>query len=175
MLYTRRGDDGTSGLFGTKERLGKDSVVFEALGTLDELNSQLGLCRALLFEKKIEGELQKDLITIQECLFIAQAELAGAEKHLTKASIDILEQATARAEARIENPHAFVIPGSTVLSAHFDIARTVARRAERTLVRAIIDTGVISAETKAYLNRLSSFLYAAARVFADKNESSPSY
>ncbi len=170
MLYTRKGDTGTSGLYGTKERLPKDSPVYEALGTLDELNSWLGYCRAhTLARDQTEGTVECVLFTIQECLFIVQAEVAGAAKRISQAHVDDLERITAVLEMRIENPHAFVVPGSTELSGMLDYARSVSRRAERTVV-ALASERAISHTTKAYLNRLSSLLYATARYVATRAE-----
>lgn len=169
---------GTSGLYGTKERLAKDSPVYEALGTLDELNSWLGYCRAhAQAREETEGTVACVLLTVQESLFIVQAELAGAAKRLHQIHIDDMERIIAILEMRIQNPHAFIIPGSTELSGMLDYARALSRRAERTVV-GISRTRTISSATKAYLNRLSSLLYATARYVAtraDAQESSPAY
>ncbi len=179
MLYTRKGDGGTSGLFGTKERLPKDSSVYNALGTLDELNSLLGVCRACAAKVQGKGELDiaKEVLRVQEALFIAQAELAGAKKNITQAHVDALETVIAIVEGKIENPHAFVIPGTTELSGLFDYARAVSRRAERAVVSER-ETRPVSPTTNAYLNRLSSLLYVLARYtagLAGKKEPSPTY
>jgi cob(I)alamin adenosyltransferase len=177
MLYTRKGDQGTSGLFGTRDRFPKDSAVYEALGTVDELNSLLGLCRAKAAKKRDEIDLRLETRRVQECLFIVQAELAGAPKTILPQHVSALEYAIDHIESTIENPHSFVIPGETELSALFDYARTIARRAERAVIRAGPERAV-SPESRAYLNRLSSFLYAAARhaaMRAGAKELSPSY
>lgn len=177
MLYTRKGDKGMSGLFGTKERFSKDSPVYEALGTVDELNSLLGVCRA--HSGKIKNDfISNEILKVQECLFIIQAELAGADKSLEQTAVDNLEQTIEVFESEIANPHSFVIPGATELSALFDYARAVSRKAERTVISTQSGKIIVSPETLAYLNRLSSFLYALARysvVKEDKKETSPSY
>ncbi len=176
MLYTRKGDDGTSGLFGTKERFPKDSPVYEALGSLDELNSLIGLCRCRA--TVLRGiDIPQELFGVQQCLFIVQAEIAGADKTLTQANLDALEQSIEKAEGMFENPHAFVIPGATELSAFLDYTRTVARRIER-VVLSVHDSHPVSPASAAYLNRLSSFLYALARLSAQESgtpETTPSY
>ena len=102
---------------------------------------------------------------VQHNLFIVQAEIAGADKSLIKVRVDELECAINDIEALIANPHSFVLPGATELSAMLDYARAVSRRAERTVVAA---HGVrpVSPTTAAYLNRLSSLLYALARYAA---------
>lgn len=176
MLYTRKGDDGTSGLFGTKDRLPKDSPIYDALGALDELNSLLGVCRARLVSYSL-FRLHDAVEKSQESLFIIQAELAGAEKALPQEHVDILENAVNSIEKLIENPHAFVIPGATELSGLLDYARAVSRRTERVVISVRADH-TISPTSVAYLNRLSSFLYALARYAAAEakaKESSPSY
>ncbi|MDO8590183.1 MAG: cob(I)yrinic acid a,c-diamide adenosyltransferase [bacterium] len=177
MLYTRKGDSGTSGLFGTKERFSKDSPIYEALGTLDELNSLLGVCHAYTLREK-EGGVMADVIrNVQERLFVVQAELAGADKCITQTQVDELEKTVDRYEAQIENPHAFIIPGATGLSALLDYARAVSRRAERVVIGAHAPHEA-SAPTRAYLNRLSSLLYALARHVAGKagaQEPAPTY
>lgn len=178
MLYTRKGDNGTSGLFGTEDRTAKDSPVFDALGTLDELNSFLGLCRVKASGIESTLELPEKIKQIQEHLFIIQAELAGADKHITAEHVTMLELAIENIEAKIENPHAFVIPGANELSALFDITRTIARRTERTMIAATKDDESYNPETKAYLNRISSMLYSCARYTASlpgSHESSPTY
>ena len=178
MLYTRKGDGGTSGLFGTKDRFPKNSPVYEALGALDELNSLMGVCRAKASEQhRKEFDISKEIMKAQQNLFLAQAEVAGAGKHIPKARVDELECVISTIENLIENPHVFVIPGATELSAVFDYARAVCRRAERAVVGASKKQSV-SPTTSAYLNRLSSLLYALARYTATRagaRELSPAY
>lgn len=175
MLYTRKGDTGTSGLFGTKERLPKDAPIYEALGTLDELNSLVGLCRA--FARLEMPSAAQTLYMVQERIFVVQAELAGAPKHLEIDAVPSLESEIETFEGLMRNSHSFVIPGETPLSALFDLARTVTRRAERR-VTAIANVFPVRNTTKAYLNRLSSLMYALARASAHSagaREKSPTY
>src|SRR3989344_5417927 len=114
MLYTCKGDTGMSGLFGTKKRLQKNSPLYEALGTLDELNSLLGVCRARASSKKNgKSNLSREILNAQQCLFIVQAELAGADKTISPARLKETEQTIDTLEGLIQNPHAFVIPGAT--------------------------------------------------------------
>ena len=177
MLYTRKGDDGTSGLLGTKKRFPKNSPVYDALGTLDELNSLLGVCRAYAMRKKRKIDIAGEIRNVQEQLFIIQAELAGAPKSILPKHIKELESTIKKFEKLIENPHAFVISGTTELSALLDYARAVSRRAERQVLGAQ-KTQKVSSPTRTYLNRLSSLLYALARYTATikgAKESSPSY
>src|SRR3989344_6023526 len=111
MLYTRTGDDGTSGLFGTSKRFSKDSSVYDALGTVDELNSLLGLCRAHPHRLNPDIGISHEIKKVQERLFIIQAELAGAKKSITKLQVEELEGTIDYIERLLRNPHAFVIPG----------------------------------------------------------------
>lgn len=177
MLYTRKGDGGTSGLFGTTVRLPKDSPIYEALGTLDELTSLLGFCRACASRKEFGSEIASEILTIQQCLCIIQAEVAGSQKKIDREQVLLLEQTIDRFEAQIENPHAFIIPGSTELSGLLDYARAVSRRAERAVTAVAIERGV-SDHTRSYLNRLSSLMYVLARYSAVREEAAelaPSY
>lgn len=166
-----------TGLFATPERFPKDGPVFEALGTLDELNSLLGICRIKSSDRGSELSLADSLRYVQECIFIAQAELAGANKSVTDQKVTNLETRIAQLENKVINPHGFVISGENEFSALLDYARAVARRAERRMITAG-KTRELSAGTLKFFNRLSSFLYAAARYTAQSSgvkESSPVY
>jgi len=172
MLYTRKGDNGTTQFFGNKERFSKASVLPEALGTLDELNAYIGYCKARVRESEmmlLVGKRNKRLSEIfhevQECLFTIQAEIAGAEKSIKKSRVTELEKITDTIERIVPPIHSFSIPGGTILSAEFDIARTLARKAERRIV-SVHDTVTgrkVGVHTLAYCNRLSSLLFALVR------------
>lgn len=176
MLYTRTGDAGTSGLFGTRARLPKDHSIYDALGTLDEFNALLGICRIAPFRNRTTACDERTLLyTVQEHLFVIQAELAGAHKTLPRNAVHVLEAHIARLEQGIKSPGGFIVPGTTERAAWYDYARTVARRAERSVIRA---KQPVSRTSYAYLNRLSSLLYALARHAASCEsaaEPSPSY
>lgn len=186
MLYTRKGDTGTTQLYGMKERLSKADVLPEALGTLDELNSYIGLCKTLVVNTSLSVQVGKKqyvfssiLHEVQENIFTIQAELAGAPKKIRKSKVSILEKITDTIETLVPPIHSFSISGGTPLSAHMDIARTVARRAERRVVHAheLFPTK-IGVHTLAYLNRLSSLLFALARFInhtEQVREVSPTY
>jgi cob(I)alamin adenosyltransferase len=177
LLFTRRGDDGTTGLYATKERFPKDAVIYDALGTLDELNSLLGICYARSLSEK-HGALDVPLAiqTVQQRLFIVQAEVAGAQKSVLSVHVEEMEHVIHTIEEVTGDPHAFIIPGATEFSGLLDYARAVSRRAERSVTRARVSH--LSPATCAYLNRLSSLLYALARYAAyvvHAKELSPSY
>jgi len=190
MLYTRKGDNGTTKLFrknldafGCDQRISKSSSVAEALGSLDEINSFLGLCKVKSEENKklkIKNRKFGEIIhEIQQTLFIIQAELAGAEKHVIEEKVMDLETITDLIEKTLPPIKTFFISGGTELGAMFDVARTIARRAERRVVQVSEESsGLVGPETLKYLNRLSSILYALARLtnhLSGITEESPSY
>jgi cob(I)alamin adenosyltransferase len=174
-IYTRKGDDGTTGLW-YGGRVAKSALRPEAYGAVDEAASALGLARAAASE---EPEIRADIIRLQTELFVAGAELATAPEaagrledgvsRVTGAMVDRLESDIDRYMERVDLPPKFVLPGGTELSARLDVARAAVRRAERRVVdiqRAgeLADTTVLR-----FLNRASDALYAMAR-FADEPE-----
>jgi cob(I)alamin adenosyltransferase len=174
-IYTRKGDDGTTGLW-YGGRVPKYSGRPEAYGSVDEAASALGLARAVADRG---GELYADILRIQSELFVAGAELATAPEaagrleagvsKVTAEMVDRLEADIDRYMERVQLPPKFVIPGGTELSARLDVARAAVRRAERRVV-ALKDEGDLPDETVlTYLNRLSDALFAMAR-FADEPE-----
>ena len=174
MLYTKKGDEGKTQIFGCDQKLSKSSAIVEALGNLDEINSFMGIVKS-----QVEEQDKKTIHQIQENLFIIQAEVAGADKHITEDKILEIENLINKIEKELPPIKTFFISGATEISATFDFARTMARRAERRVV-AVADEGLvkISPETLAYLNRLSSLLYAFARHLAYKSgikEAAPDY
>lgn len=182
MLYTRKGDGGTTGTFETKNRMSKSSLRAEALGSLDEVNSFLGLCKvkAASSEFTLEGKPFVEIVHwIQSNLFIAQAELAGAEKKIGEEKVQEIERLVDAAERELPPITSFFIAGGTELASLFDVARTQARRAERRVVAAHeAKERELTPHTLAFLNRLSSLLYALARLSNHKSgivEQSPDY
>jgi cob(I)alamin adenosyltransferase len=173
MLYTGKGDGGTTKTFGCdQQRISKSSELPEALGTLDELNSFLGLCKVKAANgadpKFVVGKrtyrTSAVLADIQQTLFIMQAEVAGADKKIGKAKVTQVELLVNTLEKLMPPITTFSIAGGTELSAMIDVARTLSRRAERRLV-GVAEAGLrkISPNTKAYANRLSSLLFALSR------------
>jgi len=170
MLYTRKGDIGTTKTFGCDQRVSKSSSIAEALGSLDEANSFLGLARARTKEKSFGIGKEKigfaDLILeIQQNLFIVQAEIAGATFSINQEKIIRMETIIDEIEKILPPIKNFFISGATKDGAVLDITRTLIRRAERRVI-AVKEEGKIkiSAETSTYLNRLSSLLYALSRL-----------
>lgn len=169
-LYTGKGDQGTTKLFDSPQgvRHSKADPIFEALGTSDELNTVVGWAKV---EAKRVGHvfLGKPLFAmlhdVQDALFTAQAELAGAPKHIPEDAVKKIETTIHFIEKVLPPITTFLVPGGTELSVRLDIARTLARRLERRVVT-VHESGerAISPHTKRYLNRLSSFLYALVRL-----------
>ena len=182
-LYTGRGDTGTTKLFDSKagERLSKGDVMFEALGTLDELNSVIGWCKVACKPSfTVAGRPVRDIVhELQDHLFTVQAELAGADKTIHEWSVRDMSIAVHFIQSKLPPITTFSVAGGTELSARFDIARTIARRAERRVVT-VHESGVraVGESTRAYMNRLSSLLFALAR-FANEEagvaETAPNY
>ena len=174
MLYTRKGDTGTTKTFGCDQRMSKSSNIAEALGSLDEINSFLGLIKikasGVIFDlpsNKIK--VSETIDRIQQDLFIIQAELAGAEKTIIAEKIKWLEEIIDGIEKTLPPIKTFFVSGGVELAALSDIARTIAHRAERRVIAVVDEDKIkINKETLAYLNRLSSILYAFARIFNHK-------
>jgi len=181
-LYTGKGDEGTTKIFTSQddERLEKDALIFEALGTVDELNAIIGWCRSECAVDWMVGKtlMSVILLGIQQTLFIIQAELAGAAKSITKKKVIQIEKHIATIESDIPEITSFLIPGGNELSSRLDMARTVSRRAERRVVQLHNEGNEIATPTRIYMNRLSSLLYALVRWVnhnAGINEQSPEY
>lgn len=182
MLYTRKGDKGQTGTFRCDQRISKSSAIAEALGSLDEINSFLGLIKVhyKATEFTLLGKSFSAIVhEVQETLFIIQAELAGAEKHVLPERVVEIEVLVDATEKELPPIKTFFISGGTELAALCDISRTIARRAERRVVAVSeIELDTVGEQSLAYLNRLSSLLYALARLSNHKSgikEPAPKY
>ena len=138
-IYTRGGDDGTTGVLGPGRLLKSDPRI-EAYGTVDELNAALGLARAA----DPPGSLAIDLAALQRRLFQVGAELATTDERMldtldrvTDSDIAEIEAVIDRLEAALPPLHQFVLPGGTSAAAHLHLARTICRRAARTRPRRV--------------------------------------
>lgn len=152
-IYTRTGDKGDTGLVGGR-RVNKDSPRIWAYGTVDELNSAIGVARSLRPARKIDAILAG----IQNDLFDLGAELAGAPGHVRQSHIVALEKLMDECNAKLGPLREFILPGGTPVSAQLHVARTICRRAERFCVR-LNPTGL----AVPYLNRLGDALFVLAR------------
>jgi cob(I)alamin adenosyltransferase len=169
-IYTRKGDDGTTGLWYGGRRPKSDPRI-EAYGTIDEAGSALGVARAACGPE--DAEIATDLSELQRDLFVAGAELAAAPEaadrltdgvsRVTDDMTAALEPAIDRYMDRVDLPPKFVIPGGTPLSAQLDLARAILRRAERRVAELATEDELASGAVLAYLNRAADLVYAMAR------------
>ncbi|MEP7016530.1 MAG: cob(I)yrinic acid a,c-diamide adenosyltransferase [Actinomycetota bacterium] len=168
-IYTKTGDDGTTGrLFGG--RITKDDLLIEACGDVDETVAALGVAREALKENP---ELSELVLGLQRHLFVVAADLSAnpRARHLLTQEVslvvptmtDDLERTIDGLTARKPLRPVFIVPGASRASASLDLARTVARRTERHVIRVRAAGRAVSPEVVAYLNRLSDLLYVLAR------------
>ena len=166
-IYTKKGDDGTTGLF-YWGRVAKDHLAPEAYGAVDELVAALGVARSMA-----EGGLAADLLRLQRELFVVAAEVATAPANrrklepevslTTPAMVERLEAAIDGVIDEVGMPTEFIVPGQAPLPAALDVARTVARRAERRVVAYARSGGLENSVVVPYLNRLADYLYMLVR------------
>jgi len=158
-IYTRTGDDGTTGL-ADGSRVTKDALRVEAMGEVDELNSVMGLVLA----ESLPEDLRASLLAVQHDLLDLGGELClPGHTILTEAHVARLEQELDRLNADLPVLKDFVLPGGSRAAAAAHLARTVCRRAERKLV-ALARSEKIAPHVLHYLNRLSDLMFVAARV-----------
>lgn len=168
-IYTRTGDDGTTGL-ATGERVKKWNLRVEAYGAVDETNAALGIAR---LHAGSDPDLDAMLGRIQNDLFDLGADLATPERdkplgweplRIVAAQVTRLETEIDLMNAAIPPLTSFILPGGSPLAAHLHLPRTTARRAERLIAQLAATEGEnVSAPALAYANRLSDFLFVAAR------------
>jgi cob(I)alamin adenosyltransferase len=176
-IYTRTGDDGTTAL-GTGERRNKYDLRVAAYGTLDEANAAIGIARLHTAD---DSALDAALSRIQNDLFDLGADLCtpgkgkgpgGARLTVTAAQVEWLESEIDRFNAELAPLRSFILPGGSAAAAYLHLARTICRRAER-LIAELKDTPdeSVTPEVLQYANRLSDFLFVAARHANYKGES----
>jgi len=163
-IYTKTGDKGDTSLF-AGGRVSKDTLRLEAYGTVDELNSVIGVVRSLQGDKTVE----RILIQLQNDLFIAGADLATPLssnnriiKRITASYITKLEKTIDRLDASLPTLKAFILPAGSTVTSFFHLARTVCRRGERCIVR-LSKQENIGTSLIVYFNRLSDLLFVLAR------------
>jgi cob(I)alamin adenosyltransferase len=171
-IYTRTGDDGTTGLIGGK-RVSKDSPLIETNGSLDELNALIGLVRSNTLPAGVDQILQR----IQEDIFVIGAEIATPADAARKSpkigdeDIKITEREIDAIENDLAPLKSFILPGGAKAASELHLARAVARRAERQCV-ALSRNVRISPEVLSYINRLSDLFFVLAR-FVNQNQNVP--
>jgi cob(I)alamin adenosyltransferase len=159
-FYTRKGDDGTTGLLG-KGRISKHDARMEAIGTLDESSASLGLARASVRDPH-SGPL---LLEAQRDLYRLMAELAATPENAEQfrfdaARVDWLEEKTGELSKLVKMPEEFILPGDSAAGAALSLARAIVRRAERRVVELFDKKAIANPVLQKYLNRLSSLLFA---------------
>lgn len=174
-IYTRTGDDGTTGrLFGG--RISKADMATEAYGTTDEAVAALGLARAMTSDAALGArilELQRELFVVGADLAANPAErerLVAGTSLVTADMVGRLEGLIDEEVARHPLPQAFIVPGEGAVSAALDLARSMVRRAERASMRLREEGGHVHEDLLAYLNRLSDLLFVLARAAAERDE-----
>jgi cob(I)alamin adenosyltransferase len=177
-IYTRTGDDGTTAL-GTGERRAKNDLRIEAYGTIDEANSAIGLARVATASDAVCARVDAMLLSIQNDLFDLGADLCVSHSandttqplRIVQSQVDRLEHKIDELNAELEPLRSFVLPGGTPAAAALHLARTVTRRAERLLVALAEAPGEeVGGPALRYINRLSDFLFVAARYVNQKGE-----
>lgn len=164
-IYTKTGDKGTTSLIGG--RVDKDDLRVEAYGTIDELNSFIGKAMTEL-DVAVFKDLLEDLEAIQNELFDGGGDLSNVmkERHykLSEQPIEVLEQRIDKLMGEAPPLERFILPGGSPAAASLHIARTVTRRAERHTVTLMKAEDDVSSIVVRYLNRLSDYLFVAARI-----------
>ena len=166
-IYTKKGDDGTTGLF-YGGRISKADAGPEAYGTVDEAVAALGIARAAA-----DGDLAERILTVQRAMFVVGAELAtdpsnrdkleDGVSRVTAAMVDDLERSIDEVVEARGLPTEFVVPGGSAAAAGLDLARTIVRRGERRSVAAEVGGQVVP-----FLNRLADYLFVLARLAEDE-------
>ena len=176
-ISTKKGDKGVTGLLGGR-RVPKHHLRPETYGTLDELNSFVGMARAVSRDKKVK----KILFAIQNHFFIIGSELALSGKdrsllkgEITQKEVDWLSQLSTDFEASIKPEPKFIIYGETLISSILDVARAVSRRAERRVAEMRSKKMLHNLKILEYLNRLSDVLYLLARYEEKKARAKPKH
>lgn len=165
-IYTRNGDEGESSLFGGR-RVSKDDLRLEAFGTIDELNSVLGLVLC----ESITSQTKETLLWLQNTLFLAGADVAAPKEskfdskngsRIQPDAVLVIEKAIDSMESQLPELKNFILPGGNKAASLLHLARTVCRRAERKIV-ALKKSEQINADLLIFVNRISDLLFVAAR------------
>lgn len=162
-IYTKKGDKGKTGLYGSDKKLSKASLVFSVLGTIDEVNSHLGLATSLIDPKIPHKNIFKNKIEqVQKTLFDLGSIFAGAKVSISGSVVKKYEKEMDVWQEMMPERKNFILPGGSASSAELFIARSVVRRLERDLVafsrKQNVKPGILI-----FVNRLSDYLYVLAR------------
>jgi cob(I)alamin adenosyltransferase len=164
-IYTKTGDKGDTSLFGG-QRVPKDALRIEAYGTVDELNSALGLVRADNGDPEVDRileQIQNELFELGADLATPQSVVKSKVKRIEPRDVQGLERILDGLERQLKSLRSFILPGGSPVAARLHFARTVCRRAERAVVR-LSRNEDIGETVMVYLNRLSDLLFVLARI-----------
>lgn len=167
-IYTKTGDDGTTGLQGGR-RISKSNPRIAAYGTIDEINSSLGI----VLSSKLDNDIKEVLTKIQNDLFVAGSDLsnpdmASSKNRITAKMVEYLESKIDQFEEELTPITKFILPGGHPIASQVHFARAVTRRSE-TMVITLSEKENVNVECKKYLNRLSDLLFVLARVINKRN------
>lgn len=167
-IYTKTGDDGTTGLQGGK-RISKSNIRISAYGTIDEINASIGL----ILSSKFDDELEKLLRSIQNDLFVVGSDLSNPdlssdENRVTSEMVENIEKNIDRLENKLPPITNFILPGGHEIASLIHLTRTITRRAETQIIT-LDEIGIVNEECKKYINRLSDLLFVMARFVNKKN------
>jgi cob(I)alamin adenosyltransferase len=162
-IYTKTGDDGSTGLIGGK-RVAKSSQRIIAYGAIDELNSSIGI----VLSSKLDNDIHELLEKIQNDLFVVGADLANPDlqisnNRITESMVNFLETSIDKFEQELSPITYFILPGGDIIAAQIHLARAISRRAETCIVQ-ISEKESINKTCQIYINRLSDLLFVLARV-----------
>lgn len=158
-IYTKKGDQGTTQVLGSRTRIGKCDVLIESIGTVDELNSYVGLIRSVNTNKEHDVLLQQiqcDLFNMGTCLADTK------NKYKTSFNINTIEQSMDLMSKSLEPLKNFILPTGNLAMCYCHVSRTVCRRAERQIVL-LNQTSPVKPELLSYINRLSDYFFVLAR------------
>ena len=166
-IYTKTGDDGTTGLQGGS-RISKSNPRIIAYGAVDEINSSLGI----VLSNTLDNDISELLTKIQNDLFVAGSDLSNTDittkNRITSKMVEYLESKIDQFEKELTPITKFILPGGHPIASQVHFARTVTRRAE-TMVIVLSEKENVNAECKKYLNRLSDLLFVLARIINKRN------
>lgn len=168
-IYTKTGDDGTTGLIGGT-RVSKDSSRIKAYGAVDEANAVIGV----ILGHDVGEDIRKTLVKIQNDLFLVGSDLSNPvlddqKNRINKTYVDMIEKEIDTLEQELTPLANFVLPGGTMPSALLHLARTVTRRAESNIV-SLMKEEKINQDVLHYINRLSDLFFVMARVINKRNK-----
>jgi cob(I)alamin adenosyltransferase len=171
-IYTRTGDDGTTAL-GSGARRKKYDLRVDAYGTLDEVNSAIGIVRLHTRDDATLdaalGRIQNDLFDVEADLCLSEKGPGGARLTVTDVQVEWLESQIDTFNEDLQPLRSFILPGGSAAAAYLHLARTMCRRAERIMVELKDQPGEeVTAPSLKYVNRLSDFLFVAGRYANDK-------